>query len=76
MLLLSYGAKSSPVSHPRITLSYFSLRALLPYPPHAIVMRLHGRDVGYVVTLIRKKADLLGMWEVAGPVPATGGSQP
>ncbi len=76
MLLLSYGAKSSPVSHPRITLSYFTLKALLPDPPHAIVMWLHGRGVSYVVNLIRKKADLLGMWEVAGPVPATGGSLP
>ncbi len=35
--------------HPRIALSYFTLKALLLYPPHAIVMRLHGRD-SYVVT--------------------------
>ncbi len=30
------------------------------YPPHAIVMRLHGRD-SYVVILIPETANLLGL---------------
>ncbi len=42
-LLLKHGAESSPEGHPRIALGYFTLKALLLYPPHAIVMRLHGR---------------------------------
>ncbi len=39
------------LGHPRIAPGYFTLKALLLYPPHAIVMRLHGRD-SYVVSLI------------------------
>ncbi len=38
--------------HPRIALGYFTLEALLLYPPRAIVMRLHRRDVSYAVILI------------------------
>ncbi len=49
-----------PEGHPRITLGYFTLKALLFYPPHAIVMRLHGRD-SYVVILVPDMADLLGL---------------
>ncbi len=80
--------RAHPKDHPIIALGYFTLKALLLYPPHAIVMRLHGRD-SYVVILIRETADLLGC-RVAGlvgrirhpgfypgcPVPATGGSLP
>ncbi len=46
--------------HPSIALDYFTLKALLLYPPHAIVMRLHGRD-SYVVIPIPETADLLGL---------------
>ncbi len=49
-----------PEGHPRIALDYFTLKALLLYPPHAIVMRLHGCD-SYVVILIPETADLLGL---------------
>ncbi len=61
------------------------LKALLLYSPHAMVKRLHRRDVCYAVILIPQTADLLGLCEVAGlvgrirpgcPVPATGGSLP
>ncbi len=79
----------APRAHPRIALGYFTLKALLLYPPHAIVMRLHGRD-NYVVILMLETADLLGCREVAGlvgrirhpglypgcPLLATGGSLP
>ncbi len=47
--------------HPRIAHGVFTLKALLIYPPHAVVMRLHGCDVGYVVILILKAVDLLGL---------------
>ncbi len=60
LLLLRHGTESSPKGHPRIALGYFTLKALLLYPPHAIVMRLHGRD-SYVVILIPGTADLLGL---------------
>ncbi len=56
LLLLRHGAYSSPEAHPRIALGYFTLKALLLYPPHAIVMRLHGRD-SYVVIVILETAD-------------------
>ncbi len=46
--------------HPRIALSYFTLKALLLYPPHTIVMRLHGRDSN-IVSIIPETADLLGL---------------
>ncbi len=46
--------------HPRIALGFFTLKALLLFPPHAIVMRLHVRD-SYVVILIPETADLLGL---------------
>ncbi len=45
-------------SHPRIALSYFTLKALLLYPPHKIVMSNNS----YVVILISETADLLGLW--------------
>ncbi len=48
-----------------MALDYFTLNTLLIYPPHAIVMRLHGRDI-YVVILIPETADLLVYREVAG----------
>ncbi len=57
LLLLRHG---SPEGHPRIALGYFTLKALLVCPPHAIVMRLHGRD-SYAVILIPGRADLLGL---------------
>ncbi len=41
-------------------LGYFTLKALLLYPPHAIIMRLHVRD-SYVVILIPETADILGL---------------
>ncbi len=44
--------------HPRIMLDYFTLKALLLYLPHSIVMRLHGRDFSYVVTLIPEMVNL------------------
>ncbi len=34
--------------HSRIALGYFAFKALLLYPPHEIVMRLHGCGVSYV----------------------------
>ncbi len=60
LLLLRHGAESSPEGRPRIAIGYFILKALLLHPPHAIVMRLHGRD-SYVVILISETADLLGL---------------
>ncbi len=60
LLLLRHGALSSPEVHPRIVLGCFTLKTLLLYPPHAIVMRLHGRD-SYVVILIPETMDLLGL---------------
>ncbi len=60
LLVLRHGAKSSLEGHPRIALGCFTLEALLLYPPHAIVMRLHGRD-SYVVILILETADLLSL---------------
>ncbi len=62
---------------PRVMLGYFIFKALLFYPPCAIVMRLHGRDGSHVVIVIPETADLLGLREVASlvvricPVPAT-----
>ncbi len=50
---------------PRIDLDYFTLKALLLFPPHAILMRLHGRD-SCIVILEPEAADLLGLGEVAG----------
>ncbi len=46
--------------HPKIALGYFALKVLLLYPPHAIVLRLHGCG-SYVVILIPETADLLGL---------------
>ncbi len=43
-----------------MALGYFTVKALLFYPPHATAMRLHGRD-SYVVILIPETADLLGL---------------
>ncbi len=45
----------------RRSLGYFTLKTLPLYPPHAIVMRLHGRD-SYVVILMPAMADLRGLW--------------
>ncbi len=58
MLLFLEDAKSSPPSHPRKAHGYVNIKALLLHPPHAIVMRLHGRD-SYVVILIPETVDLL-----------------
>ncbi len=41
-------------------LGYLTLKALLLYPPHAIVLRLHGHE-SYAVILIPETADLLGL---------------
>ncbi len=49
-------------------LRYFTLKALLLYPPHATVIRLHGRGVSYDFLLIPEPAGLLGLREVAGLV--------
>ncbi len=43
-----------------MALGYFTLKALLLYPPHAIVLRLHECDVSYGVILIPETVDLLG----------------
>ncbi len=53
---MRHGAESSPEGHPRIALGYFTLKALLLYPTHAIVIRLNGRD-SYVVIPIPETAD-------------------
>ncbi len=68
MLLLRHGAKSSSEGYSRTRLGYFTIKALLLYPPHALVMRLHGRDVSYVVIFIQETADLSGLREVTGLV--------
>ncbi len=47
----------------RIALGFFTLKALMLCPPHAIVMRLQGYDVSYVVTLSPETANLLGLQE-------------
>ncbi len=59
LLLLRHGTLSSPEVHPRIVLGCFTVKTLLLYLQHAIVMRLHGRE-SYVVILIPETADLLG----------------
>ncbi len=43
-----------------IMLGYLTLKSLLLYPPHAIVLRLRGRD-SYAVVLIPETADLVGL---------------
>ncbi len=45
----------------RTALDDFTLKALLLYPPYAIVVRLHGRDASYVAIFILETADLLGL---------------
>ncbi len=45
-----------PEGHPRIALCNFILKTLLLYPPHAIVRRLHGRNVSYVLILITRSS--------------------
>ncbi len=62
VLLLWHG---SPEGHPRLAPGYFTLKASLLYPLHAIVIRLHRRN-SYVVILIAETANLLGLREVAG----------
>ncbi len=47
-LLSRRGAYKSPKGHPRMALGYFILKALLLYPPPAIVVRLHGRITTYL----------------------------
>ncbi len=37
------------------------LKDIIALPPHAIVMRLRGRDASYVVIIIPATADLLGL---------------
>ncbi len=59
-LLFKAAALAAVYGHPRIALDYFYLKALLLYPPHAIVIRLHGHG-SYVVVLIPETADLLGL---------------
>ncbi len=58
---MGHGAWSSPEDHSRIALGFVALKALLLYPPHAIILRLHGCDVSYVVILIPETVDLLGL---------------
>ncbi len=43
-------------SNPRIGLGYFTLKAVLLYPPHTPVKRLHGHD-SYIVILIPETVD-------------------
>ncbi len=57
-LLLRRGTQSSSEDHPRKAVGYFTVKALLLYPPHAIEMRLHGCD-SYVVIFISETMDLL-----------------
>ncbi len=55
-------------AYPKVTtivLDCFILKTLFLYPPLAMVMRLHGRGV---IFLISEAVDLLGLWEVAGLV--------
>ncbi len=61
LMFLTHATWSSPKFHSRIAFDYFSLNALLLYPSHAIVKRLHGHDASNVVILIPKTADLLGL---------------
>ncbi len=56
VLLLRHGASRSPEGHPRIAPGYFTLKALLLYPPHIILTRFNGRD-SYVIFLIPKTVD-------------------
>ncbi len=53
----------APRAHPKVTLE----QHLAHYPPHATVLRLHGRD-SYVAILIQETVDLLGFRKVAGLV--------
>ncbi len=61
LLILRHGVWSAPYGHPRIALDYLTLKALLIYPPHAIVMRMYGLDVCYVDILLPEAAVLLGL---------------
>ncbi len=38
-----------------------TLKTLLLFPPHAIVMRLNGREASYVFILIPETVNLLGL---------------
>ncbi len=44
----------APRAHPRIALGYFSLKALLLYPPHVVVMRLHDAMLATLLSSYRK----------------------
>ncbi len=48
LLFLRHGALSSSEGHSRIALGYFTFKALLGHPLHAIVVRLWGHFIGYV----------------------------
>ncbi len=58
--MIQISVRADAVGHRRIALGYLTLKALLLYPPHAKVMRLHERD-SYVAILIPETADLLGL---------------
>ncbi len=56
----------APRAHPKVTLEqryfgFFMFKELLLYPPQAIVMKLHGRDISYVVIFILETVGLLGL---------------
>ncbi len=50
-----------PEGRPRIALGFFTLKALLLYPPSTIVMALQRRVDRYGVILMSGTVDLLGL---------------
>ncbi len=58
----------APRDHPRVKLGHLCLNALLLFPLHSIVMRLHERDGSRVVILTPDTADLLVLQDEVGLV--------
>ncbi len=57
----------APGAHPRIALGYFSLKALLLYPPHVVVMRLHDAMLAALLSSYRKS--MVHSFATGGPLP-------
>ncbi len=56
-----FEAWRAPEGYPWVVIDHFNLKALLPYPPHVIVVGLHGRGVSKVVILKPGTMDLFGL---------------
>ncbi len=59
--MVGNSAKSPPENHSGKAVGYLALKMPLICPINAIIMRLHGCDISYVIILIPEATDLLGM---------------